>query len=439
MSLALYRGLTTAARPLIHAYLGHRLRTGKEETGRLGERLGEPSLARPPGALVWLHAASVGEAMSMLALITRIHEGWPCITLLVTTGTVTSARIMAQRLPAGVLHQYVPVDRMAWVRRFLDHWRPGLVLWVESEFWPNMLGELRTRAIPAVLVNARISPASFAGWRRWERLIRRLLASFDFCLAQAEADRDKLLALGAGDVRMVGNLKFAAAPLPADQAALQILRTGIGDRPCWLAASTHPGEETVIADAHMKLGGNHPGLLTIIVPRHPTRGPAIAKELAPHDLTTALRSAGALPKDATDIYIADTMGELGLFYRVAPIAFLGGTLIPHGGQNLLEAAKLGCAVIHGPHMTNFQAIVDEMAAKGATASAGNAEEITAAVDALLGDQVLRRARTKAAETVAAEKQGIMDRVLAELAPGLNGLAPPTPAAGQTAAAGDAGA
>ncbi len=220
MSLALYRAVTTIAAPVVRAYLARRMRAGKEDRERIGERFGIPSAARPDGALVWVHAASVGESLSMLSLIARLIQDRPAVSLLVTTGTVTSAGIMAERLPAGVLHQYLPVDRIGWVRRFLNHWRPDLVLWVESEFWPNLVSEIGARAIPAVLINARISPASFAGWRRGRGVIRRLLANFTFCLAQTGDDRDKLVALGAADVRVPGNLKFAAAALPVDDGAL---------------------------------------------------------------------------------------------------------------------------------------------------------------------------------------------------------------------------
>ncbi len=416
MSLALYRALTTAAAPLIRVYLARRVRTGKEDPERLSERFGIASLPRPTGRLVWVHAASVGESVSMLSLIQRLRRDRPDLALLVTTGTVTSARIMAERLPAGVTHQYVPLDRAAWVRRFMDHWRPDAVLWVESEFWPNFLGEIGARRIPAALVNARISDASFAGWRRGRRTIRRLLANFEICLAQAEADRDRLVALGARDVRMAGNLKLAADALPVKSCALDGLRGALGARPLWLAASTHPGEEDVIADVHRRLSADHPGLVTVIVPRHVARGREIARSMARFGLNVRLRSEHDAPDDGTDIYIADTMGELGLFYRLAPVVFIGGSLVPHGGQNLLEAAKLGCAVIHGPHMENFRDIAGEMHAAGATVTADSADRIASEVGLLLADGARARQRAEAAAKVADGKTGILDAVMKELAP-----------------------
>jgi 3-deoxy-D-manno-octulosonic-acid transferase len=420
--LALYRGVTTLGAPLIRFWLARRRRQGREDPARAGERAGIASRPRPVGPLVWIHAASVGESLSVLSLIQRMAAERPDLTLLVTTGTVTSAALMAQRLPVGAIHQYVPVDRPAWVRRFIDHWRPDAALWVESEFWPNLLTEIGARRIPLALINARISQRSFAGWQRWPGVIGALLDCFSLCLAQSETDRERLLALGARDARCAGNLKFAADALPAEDTALAALAAMIGSRPCWLAASTHPGEETGIAAAHSALAAEHPGLLTIIVPRHPARGPELAAEMRQAGLSPALRSAGEDAVDNIDIYIADTVGELGLFYRATPIAFIGGSLIEHGGQNLLEPARLDTAIVHGPHMFNFQAIVDDMARARATETVTDAATLARAVGALLADPALNAARAEAARAVAEAQAGILDAVMAEIAPFLPGTA-----------------
>ena len=421
--LALYRGVSAMAAPLIRLMLAQRLRAAKEDPARYAERFGVGGRPRPPGPLVWLHAASVGESLSVLSLIERLSAERPGLNLLVTTGTVTSARLMEQRLPAGALHQYAPVDRLPWVRRFLDHWQPGLALWIESEFWPNMLAEISARRIPLILVNARISTRSFNGWRRFPSTIRSLLDRFDLCLPQTETDRERLAALGACRIGPAGNLKFAADALPADDRALATLRAAIGDRPCWLAASTHPGEDEVVAAAHRLLAQRLPRLVTLIVPRHPARGPQIGRMLAAGGLTATLRSTDELPTEATSVYVADTVGELGLFYRLAPVAFIGGSLIDHGGQNLLEPAKLGCAIVHGPDMANFAAIVAEMRDAGATETAGDAPSIAAAVGRLLTDDALRAERTAAASRVAERKAHILDTVLTALAPWLARLEP----------------
>jgi 3-deoxy-D-manno-octulosonic-acid transferase len=414
--LGLYRTATDAVAPLVRLYLDHRLRRGKEDGGRLGERFGVASQPRPDGALVWVHAASVGESLSMLPLIERLRRDHPGITVLMTTGTVTSARLMASRLPDGALHQYVPLDRRPWVRRFIDHWRPDAVLWVESELWPNALAEIKARGVPLALVNARMSPRSFRGWRRFPRAARTLLGHFDLCLAQSEDDAAHLTALGAKRVLCRGNLKFAAAPLPADEMELARLSRAVGRRPVWLAASTHPGEETVVAEAHAALRRRHPDILTIVAPRHPARGAEIAAELGRTGRPVARRDASEPAARETEFYVADTMGELGIFFRVARVVFVGGSLVPHGGQNPLEPAKLGCALVFGPHMFNFRAIVEELAAARAADTVRDAIGLSDVVGGLLADPASLRARGAAANAIAAGKGGIVDDVLAELAP-----------------------
>lgn len=421
MTLALYRAATWAGLPLIRLYLAYRRERGKEDAARFGERLGIPGRARPAGPLVWMHAASVGESLALLPLIARVRALRPDAHVLITTGTVTSARLLADRLPAGAFHQYVPVDRGAYVRRFLDHWRPDLVLWSESEFWPNLVTEPAARGIPMVLVQGRVSDRSLAGWRRSPNLIRRLLAGFALCLAQSEDDAHRLEALGARRVVCRGNLKFAAPPLPVDEGELARLTAALKDRPRWLAASTHPGEESIAARVHQRLKGNHSGLLTLIVPRHPERGSAVACELRALGLEVALRSARQVVTPSIDVYLADTLGELGLFYRLAPIAFVGKSLVPLGGQNPLEPARLGCAVVHGPHMTNFADIVRRMMAVGASLEVADEAALAAAIGRLLTDESARARLVAAAQAFAATEGGALDAALAELKPYLDGL------------------
>lgn len=421
MTLALYRAATWAGLPLIRLYLAYRRERGKEDAARFGERLGIPGRARPDGPLVWAHAASVGESLALLPLIARARALRPDAHVLVTTGTVTSARLLADRLPARAFHQYVPVDRRPYVRRFLDHWRPDLVLWSESEFWPNLVSEPAARGIPMVLVQGRVSDRSLAGWRRSPTLIRKLLAGFALCLAQSEDDARRLEALGARRVVCRGNLKFAAPALPADDDELARLTATLKDRPRWLAASTHAGEEALAARVHRRLKESHPGLLTLIVPRHPERGPAIAGELHALGLAVAQRSLAESIAPTTDIYLADTLGELGLFYRLASVAFVGKSLVPLGGQNPLEPARLGCAVVHGPHMTNFADIVRRMTAAGASMVVADESALTAAVDRLLTDEPARARLAAAAQAFAAAEGGALDAAIAELKPYLEGL------------------
>ncbi len=292
MTAALYRAGTELLGPAIELWLKRRLARGKEDPARLSERLGRPGRDRPPGRLVWLHGASVGEAISVLPLIDRLLAARDDVSVLLTTGTVTSARLMAERLPARAFHQFAPVDRPSAVERFLDHWRPDLALWVESELWPNLVAETAKRGAAMALVNARLSERSYRRWRRLGWLIRPMLSAFALTLAQSEADAQRLRALGARDVRCLGNLKSAAPPLVVDKAALAELSAALGGRPRWLAASTHPGEEAIAADVHRRLAPRLPGLLTVIAPRHPERGPELAEALG---ATVARRSAGEPP------------------------------------------------------------------------------------------------------------------------------------------------
>ncbi|OFX07331.1 MAG: 3-deoxy-D-manno-octulosonic acid transferase, partial [Alphaproteobacteria bacterium RIFOXYD12_FULL_60_8] len=340
--LGLYRFATGALGPLIRLYLERRKALGKEDPLRFEERLGHPSRPRPPGALIWVHAASVGESLSVLPLVERVCVERPAVNVLVTTGTLTSARLMAERLPQRAFHQYVPVDRAAYVRSFLDHWKPDLALWVESEFWPNLLTATAARGIPLVLVNGRISDRSFLGWKKYPGLILTLLQSFTLALGQTEVDRDRLRDLGAKNPECLGNLKFAAPPLPVDPATLDELRLNVMGRPLWLAASTHPGEEALAGRVGRALGEN---VLTVMVPRHPQRGEAIAADLRAQGHVVARRSIGDPLTLTTTVYLADTLGELGLFYRLCPVVFMGKSLLTLGGQNPFEPVRLGRGVL----------------------------------------------------------------------------------------------
>ncbi|MGC2854874.1 3-deoxy-D-manno-octulosonic acid transferase [Novispirillum sp. DQ9] len=416
MMAALYRLLTTAAGPAIDRLLARRLKRGKEHPQRLPERRGTPGLPRPDGPLVWVHGASVGEALSVLPLIERLLADRPGLHVLLTTGTVTSAALMADRLPPRALHQFVPVDRPAWVRRFLDHWRPDLALWMESEFWPNLVLETQKRGVPTVLINGRVSERSFRAWQRLPSLIAKLLRDFTLVLGQTEGDRARLEALGAPHTAFVGNIKFSAPPLPAADDALAALRAAVGGRPLWLAASTHAGEEAIAWQVHRRAAVPHHGLLTVVVPRHPERGPAVAVELEAAGARVVRRSSGRLPDAATDVYVADTMGEMGLFYRLARVVFVGKSLCGGGGQNPLEPARLGCAVLLGPRTANFADIAGRMTAAGAARPVADAGELAEAVSALLADAAARDALGRAAEAFAGAEAGALERVLERLEP-----------------------
>lgn len=416
MILSVYRTLTELGGPLIRLYLERRKARGKEDDQRFPERLGEASATRPPGGLVWLHAASVGESLSILPLVGRILER-PDLSVLVTTGTLTSARLMTERLPRRALHQFVPVDRPSWVGRFLDHWRPDLALWVESEFWPNMVAATHARKVPLVLINGRMSARSFAGWGRAPGFIRDLLSRFDLCLAQTEGDAARFRSLGAPRVAVRGNLKMAVPPLPVSEAEAAHLSAILGSRPLWLAASTHPGEEALAGRVHKTVSAAHPGLLTIIVPRHPHRGVEAAAQLRSQGLTVALRSANEAPTG--DIYMADTMGELGLFYHLSPITFVGKSLIAQGGQNPVEPALMGSAVLFGPHMGNFPDMAPSMLQTGAARQVEDEADLALAIGQLLVEPARLAEHRNAAREWANAQAGALDAVEAELAPYLD--------------------
>ncbi|MDB5735161.1 MAG: 3-deoxy-D-manno-octulosonic acid transferase [Alphaproteobacteria bacterium] len=349
LGLTAWRLLTAAIAPFASLYVRQRATRGKEDRARLNERLGITATPRPQGRLVWMHGASVGESLSALPLIERLLADGG-VNVLVTSGTVTSAAMMARRLPQGAIHQFVPLDTPGAVARFLEHWRPQVGLFVESDLWPNLILYAAKRGVRLALVNARISARSAERWRWARKSGAALLGAFDVVLAQDEEIAARFRTLGARDVQVVGSLKADAPPLPVDEAKLSAMRAMIGDRPVLLAAQTHPGEDETVLPAHDLLRARFPDLLTILVPRHVERGGEI--EMLCGARASKRRSTGGTITAQTAIYIADTMGELGLFYRLTPFCFLGGTLVPLGGHNVLEPAALHCAVLAGPHTAN---------------------------------------------------------------------------------------
>jgi 3-deoxy-D-manno-octulosonic-acid transferase len=414
--LGLYATLLEAGGPLVELYLNRRRKAGKEDVARFAERRGVASKPRPDGFLIWFHAASVGESMSMLRLVERLLVERADARILVTTGTVTSAAMVAARLGDRIIHQYVPVDRPAWVESFLNHWHPDCAIWIESEIWPNLLLGIARRGIPSALVNARMSAGSHARWKWARRTIARLLSTFDLCLAQSEEEAIRLGELGARDVLYVGHLKYAAEPLPADRAMLAELQNSIGDRPLWVLASSHQGEEDIAIMAHKRLAAALPDLLTVIVPRHPKRGAAIANLTRAAGLGVSLRSGGQPPAQTDAVYIADTMGELGLWYRLTPIACIGGSLVPVGGHNPIEAAQLDCAILYGPHMFSMPGIAAELQAENGALVTEDADALADAILRLTQDKARAQAMAAAAARVAERNRDVIDRAFIALDP-----------------------
>ena len=414
--LNLYSNILEIASPGLDLLLSRRLRQGKEDAHRLPERKGQTSLPRPSGALIWIHGASVGETQSTLILIEQLRQHFPTITILLTSGTVTSARYLSSRLPSGVIHQYYPLDHPQWVGTFLDHWQPDFVLWMESELWPAMLCGLQKRNVPAILLNARLSPRSLQRWKAFPDTARHLLQTFSLILTQTQDDASAYRTLGAQNVSVSGNLKYAAQALPVNDADLTVLKKALQDRPVWLYASTHKGEEEMACRLHKRLTEHLPELLTIIVPRHPERRDDIVKACT--GMKVQLRTDAKIPPaNDTQIYVADTLGELGLFYRLSPVACIGRSFSDDGGggHNPIEAAQLGCAVIHGPHVQNLQQIYDEMSEAGAVMGVTCENDLYETLAALLTQPSLMQTLAEAGKTFTQKHtsvlSGIMNHVL----------------------------
>ncbi|MGA2055095.1 MAG: 3-deoxy-D-manno-octulosonic acid transferase [Bradyrhizobium sp.] len=414
MTLRVYRRLSSVAVPLAPALIKRRLKQGKEDPARVGERRGMSADARPHGPLVWIHGASVGEVLAAAALIEKLRA--LNIRILLTSGTVTSAAIVAKRFPPDIIHQYVPYDSPRYVARFLDHWRPSLALFIESDLWPNLILSSSARRLPMVLINGRMSHRSFPRWRRVSGTISALLGRFEVCLAQSRVDAERFSALGSRNVVVTGNLKLDVPAPPADFTKLERLMSVTRGRPIIVAASTHPGEEEILLEAHRALAGFFPLLLTVIVPRHPGRGEAVARLIVASGLHASVRSREELPTATTDIYVADTMGELGLFYRLSPVVFVGGSLIPHGGQNPIEAIKLGASLVHGPHVFNFADVYEALDSAGGARVAATREALVKQLGQMLADPAARDLVVAAAERVVSQLGGALDRTLAALEP-----------------------
>ncbi len=413
MLLRLYRLLWKFGYPLIELYMWRRKKDGKEDLARFDERLGVPSLPRSNGKLVWFHCASVGESASVLPLIEEMLQGNAWIQVMVTTGTITSADFMERRLPQRAFHQFVPIDKPEYVEEFIDYWQPDLAIWVESEFWPNLIFATKEWGCPMVLLNGRVSDESFEKWSKYKRTAKDILGCFDLTLPQSREDARKLQELGARRVKYLGNLKYGAPPLPYDAKELEHLQETIGKRFVWVAASTHPGEEDEIVKAHLKIKERMYSVLTIIVPRHPQRAREIRASI-PHGLNVATRSLNERIAEDTDIYIADSIGELGIFYRLAPIVFVGGSLVEHGGHNPIEAAHLDSAILTGPNMFNFSEIMLEFEKAVAVGVVEDATELSAAVYELWSNPQKRIAMARMAKKHVEKRGEILPNIIEEI-------------------------
>jgi len=376
-----YRAFMRAAAPFLQGFLLFRMWRGKESRERLEERLGFPSAPRQSGPLIWIHAASVGETLAALPLISKLVEQQ--FEILLTTVTLTSASLAEQRKGEHVTHQFAPLDVPSWLNRFLDHWQPQLVLFVEQELWPNTLHGLQERNIPKMLLNARLSEQSARRWSYLPRFIVWLLQHFDLIIAQSAKDAESLDRLGAADVERAENLKFDAKAPPARAIDVTTLNALLQGRRVWAAASTHEGEEEQILAQAVQLKLLYPNLCTLLAPRHPERAEKIIKLASLYDLKVAQRSKGQWPQSTVDVFLLDTIGELGLLYKTASLVFMGGSLVPHGGQNPIEPAQLDCAILYGPYVDNFMEVYNRLNAAGGAQSVRDAADLRSTLRSLL--------------------------------------------------------
>lgn len=411
VSLRAYLGLSRVAGLAAPMILRRRLARGKEDPDRLGERLGHAGLPRPEGRLIWLHGASVGEAMSILPLVTAL-QAQADVQVLVTTGTLTSARRLEGLLPEGAVHQYVPIDTGGAVGRFLDHWRPDLGIWVESELWPRLVVETSARGTPMAMVNARLSAKSHARWQRAKAMASALFGCFNTILTQDQETVDRLADFGT-QARFAGNLKALVKVPEPDPEELARFRQTIGDRPVWLAASTHPGEEALVLKAHDAVS-DESGALLLLAPRHPERGDALEQMIAAEGYCIYRRARGGMPLPEDEVYLADTLGEMGLWYRLAPVTFVGGSLSEVGGHTPFEPISCGSVVVHGPDTANFAPAYAALAERKGAVQVADAETLARQVTALLSDPDCRAQQAARAEAVHAALKPDVGAIAREL-------------------------
>jgi 3-deoxy-D-manno-octulosonic-acid transferase len=412
--LSAYRWAGAMAYPFIGTYVSWRASKGKEDRSRRRERYGLSARMRPHGPLVWMHAASVGETNAVVPLIERILAS--DVNVILTTGTVTSAKVADARLGARVIHQYVPLDLKPAVSNFLDHWQPDLAIIAESEIWPVTILELGARRVPQVLVNGRLSDRSYASWKKRAFLAEALFENLAHVVAQSELDGERFASLGARPVTVSGNLKVDTTPPSVDDGALAQVRRQIGARRTWAAVSTHDGEEAVAGEVHTLLKPRHPGLLTIIVPRHPERAAAIVEMLRQKGLKVAQRSRKEPITPDVDVFLGDTIGEMGLYLRLTEIAFVGRSLTGQGGQNPIEPAMLNTAVLSGLNVQNFRDAYQRLIDRGGAKLVRDGNMLAGAVNFLLKNPGARRDMIAAGAAAVEDMRGALDRTFRALEP-----------------------
>lgn len=417
--LLFYRFFSSAFSFIFPLILKRRLKKGKEDLQRVLERKGKPGLKRPEGKLLWFHAASVGEAQSTLIVINKLLDLYQDIHILVTTGTVTSAELMDKKLPKRAFHQYYPMDHPKWTKDFVQYWEPSGIIWMESELWPNMLLHIQKSEIPCVLLNGRLSKKSYKKWKRFRGSAYKLLKTFEICICQTEEDLQRFQKLGHTNLAVQENIKYAASALSYEEADFKKLKNSIKDRPIWLAASTHQAEEEICCRIHLNLKKEHPNLLTIIVPRHPDRRDSIQKLGDKYNVKMVMRRSNKqLPAEDTDVYVVDTIGELGLFYKLSSIGFIGRSLSDDGGggHNPIEAAQLNTAILHGPNIQNLDKIYTDFMQASASMEVRDEDDLYAKLSRLLKDEEGVSALQNKSQAFVVEKARVLDKIIGNIEP-----------------------
>ena len=410
-----YSGFTRLLAPVLPIWLKRRALKGKEDAARQGERFGQASMPRPQGQLFWMHGASVGEVTMLLPLIDKVLTEYPKAHVLVTSGTVTSANLMQKRLPERALHQYIPLDTPKAVNGFLDHWKPDLALWAESEIWPNLITQTKARGIPMALINARMSGKSIQGWGKRRKSALALFGCFDAILAANEDTANRLSGLLGREIESAGNLKDAAPALPVNADEVAKLKAQIGERPVWCAASTHKGEEEIILAAHKELRLTHPDALLVLAPRHPERRDEVFRLVGTD--STKIRSIGDIIEADTDVYLFDTIGEMGLAHSLSDITFVCGSLVKGlMGHNPLEPARLRNAVLTGAHISSFADTYMSMIAFDAAQRILSPTKVGQAVSDLFSNPEDLAKAQKLAYDFAQSRDAVLDFVWDKLAP-----------------------
>jgi 3-deoxy-D-manno-octulosonic-acid transferase len=414
----LYQVLSTILSPLISLYLTYRKFKKKEDLKRFNERLGISSITRPQGFLVWMQCASVGESKSALTLAREILKEYPKINILITSGTTTSAAEIAKHLPKNTIHQYTPVDKLFYTKNFIKHWKPDLAIFIESELWPNLITQTKKSGCNLVLLNGKMSDKSFKIWKILHKIDFNLLKNFSICFAQSKIDQQKFNKLGIKNTKFVGNLKSANDQLKVNQDELGNLKSKTSSRKLWLAASTHKGEEEIIIHTHQKLKKYFPNLLTVIAPRHPLRLNDITKTI-PSNIKIAIRSKNQSIENC-EIYLADTMGEMGTFYALAPISIICGSLLENiGGHNPFEALQLKSVILSGKFVSNFEEIYQDLSNLGLCKIVKNQNELFFYLLKLMKDKNYHNQQRQIVESFDGNNSDVARKVIADLSSLLN--------------------